>query len=561
MKLFFIIRLSERGIRVIRSTTKRLLTATAILALVMSGVLSACSSKDNGQAKPSSTASQGQAAATETPKASETPKVEETPKIHIVTSHQNTGYIKAVTNWEDDPYVKRMEEMSGYDINYEFLAAYPDYSPQLTVRFASGDLPDLIWTTGIENPAHAGAVDQGALLDLTDLIEQYGPNIKQKVPEELWSDGSISKNGKIYGIPLTKPYSEYTIVFYRQDWLEKAGMTELKTVDDYLKFFEFIKTNDMNGNGKADEYGFYARENMASSEIFFGTFGVLPSKWQLKDGQVIPDMITPEMKQAVQFWRMLYEKGYVNPDMFTKKGLDWDAGIRNGQAGTWVHSVNNYYSWTIDYVDPNAKIGMLPSPIGENGMQGLGMKGTKLWNVWIVPAKTENPERVIKFLDWAWGDPNAEEFFAFGIEGRNFTRENGKIVWDETNPRNMEDDEKAAYQYVMNPTGLAAGNEKSMDVLEPELRNALIQGYKDAEISGMTPGVKGIPTPEAFKTNPELAPGFGPGTLFLDMFAKVITGREPLDPAFDNFVAEWKKRGGDAAIKETTEWYNSTQQS
>jgi hypothetical protein len=41
----------------------------------------------------------------------------------------------------------------------------------------------------------------------------------------------------------------------------------------------------------------------------------------------------------------------------------------------------------------------------------------------------------------------------------------------------------------------------------------------------------------------------------MDMFAKAITGKEPLDAAFDGFVKEWKRRGGDEAIKEATKWY------
>jgi hypothetical protein len=66
-----------------------------------------------------------------------------------------------------------------------------------------------------------------------------------------------------------------------------------------------------------------------------------------------------------------------------------------------------------------------------------------------------------------------------------------------------------------------------------------------------------MPTLQSLKTNPELTVGTGAGTLFLDMFAKVITGKEDADSAFDKFVAEWKRRGGDAAIKEATDWYNA----
>jgi hypothetical protein len=66
-----------------------------------------------------------------------------------------------------------------------------------------------------------------------------------------------------------------------------------------------------------------------------------------------------------------------------------------------------------------------------------------------------------------------------------------------------------------------------------------------------------MPKLTAFNTRPELALAFAPGSLFLDMFAKVVTGKEQLDPAFDKFVAEWTRRGGDTAIKEATTWYNN----
>jgi putative aldouronate transport system substrate-binding protein len=44
--------------------------------------------------------------------------------------------------------------------------------------------------------------------------------------------------------------------------------------------------------------------------------------------------------------------------------------------------------------------------------------------------------------------------------------------------------------------------------------------------------------------------------LWLDFAAKVITGKESVDK-FNDFVADWKKRGGDQLIKEATDWYNS----
>ncbi|MDF2669677.1 MAG: hypothetical protein K0R67_1983, partial [Paenibacillus sp.] len=83
-------------------------------------------------------------------------------------------------------------------------------------------------------------------------------------------------------------------------------------------------------------------------------------------------------------------------------------------------------------------------------------------------------------------------------------------------------------------------------------------GIKAADASAIVTPMVNMPTLSPFKTNPELVPGLGAGTLFLDMFAKIITGKEELDKAFDAFVADWTKRGGDKAIVEATEWYNKS---
>lgn len=46
----------------------------------------------------------------------------------------------------DDRYVKELSRLSGYNLNFEFLGHGNDFTQQMTVRFASGELPDLIRT-------------------------------------------------------------------------------------------------------------------------------------------------------------------------------------------------------------------------------------------------------------------------------------------------------------------------------------------------------------------------------------------------------------------------------
>lgn len=46
----------------------------------------------------------------------------------------------------DNEYIDRLKEISGYDLTYEFFAGFEETQKQLALRFASGDLPDVVRT-------------------------------------------------------------------------------------------------------------------------------------------------------------------------------------------------------------------------------------------------------------------------------------------------------------------------------------------------------------------------------------------------------------------------------
>ena len=477
-------------------------------------------------------------------------------ELSILLSHANAKYAMQVKN--DDRYIKELSRLSGYNLSFEFLGHGNDFIQQMTVRFASGDLPDMIRTDSINSTMHPGALEKGVFADLTELIDKYGPNLKAKIPAEAWKSPRVSKDGKIYGIPTLSALPASRVVYIRQDWLDKLNMKTPKTIDDFLAFFEAVKKEDVNGNGDPnDEYGFYVRENLIYSNLFFNQFGYEPGVWYYIDGKLQPGMIQPEMKEAIKFWKMLYDKGYINPNLFTNKASDWEAGIKQGKGGMWLHDVTNYNTnWGIPEFYANekgAKVSMIDAPQGPKG-GALNPESDQIYFVWVVPAKNGKAEDVVKFLNWAWSD-EAEEFFALGIKDYNYKVENGKPVWNMNDPANKENDASVFYQLSINPRGDGRMLPKLLDVIPNS--EAIKAGIETAARNVFKNDGLHMPTLESLKTHPELVPGTNAGTLFLDMFAKVVTGKEDVDSAFDNFVNEWKRRGGDKAIEEATNWYNS----
>ncbi|GAA3401065.1 hypothetical protein ACFFNY_14940 [Paenibacillus hodogayensis] len=514
---------------------KKTVASVFALSLVSAAVLSGCGSKE----EPPAPAGSGAASAP--------------PSLSILLSHANAKY--AMQAKDDDRYVKELSKLSNFNLKFEFLGHGDDFTQQMTVRFASGSLPDMIRTDSINSTMHPGALDKGVFQDLTELIDKYGPNLKKKIPADAWNSPKVSKDGKIYGIPALAALPATRVVYIRQDWLDKLGMQQPKTPDDYLKFFEAVKKQDMNGNGDAnDEYGMYVRENLIYSNLFFSNFGYDPNMWYMKNGQLQPGMIQPETKDAIKFWKSLYDNGYINPNLFTNKGVDWVAGIKQGKGGVWIHDVTNYNTdWnTANFVEKNVKLSLLEGPETAKG-KGIAAQGDQIYYVWTVPSKNKKAEDAIKFLNWAWSD-EADDFFAMGIKDYNYKIENGKPKWDMNEAVNKDNDASVFYQLSINPRGDGRMLDKVLDV-SPNT-DAIKAGIQTAKKNVIKNDALHLPTLESLKTHPELAIGTGAGTLFLDMFAKVVTGKEDADSAFDKFVAEWKRRGGDAAIKEATDWYN-----
>lgn len=480
--------------------------------------------------------------------------------IRILTTDGGETFAVQAPAAEKEKYYKEINRVSGFDVTHELLTwgGGADYNQQLALRFATGELSDLMMTSSIDSNVHAGAVDQNVFLALDDLLNKYGPNIKKNVPETAWNSPRIKKKGVTYGIPIVSAAPATRVMFIRQDWLKKLKLDVPKTLDDFLKFAEGVKKNDMNGDGKNNEYALALTDNLGWNDVFTGSFGVRPGSWQFKNGRMEPDVIQPEMKEAIAFYKKLYDNGYIHKDFVTVKQSDRANDIYKGLYGAYGAAANQYRTFAdkTKYVNqPDAETVMLAPPKGPRGQSFFEAQSEQIDFVWVIPAKTKNPEEVIKYLDWAWGAEEGKKFFAFGIKDQNYKEENGKVVYDPNAKANTENTASGFFQKTINPKGPGSNTALLMSLL-PEA-DIMTKGYKDAADSVYKHASLGMPALESLKGRPELEAGLGTSSLFYDAFVKLVVGKEDLDAGFDKFVKEWKSRGGDAAIKEATDWYNA----
>lgn len=477
-------------------------------------------------------------------------------KIKVGLTTGNLKYVEGSPDLNNDKYVKKLEELSKTDLEFQ-LIPHENYSQSMTLLFAGGELPDLLQTKGINTPEVAPAIDAGVLMPLNELIDKYAPNIKKKVPKESWDSARVSKDGKIYGIPQENPITNSAVTYIRKDWLDKLGLQVPKTVDEYINVMRAFRDKDPNGNGKQDEIPMSGRAKLAFAYQFFAAYDVQPQAWKFENDQLVPNFIRPGMVDALKVYRQLYQEKLLDNEVFTLQGKDWDAKIKGaGIVGIWAHSPTAPDSWeaAVKANVPTAKLEVIPSPVGPSGKPGgvYPLGSTVSDFVWTIPKNAKNPEAIIKFLDWFYSDDKAKDtFFMYGLEGDNYTVENGTIKYKYPTT-NEQMDAQNMFQEWLHFTGgkphltdeTFIKNKPNGDKIFASLQVAAKEGFKDDALE--------MPAMPTLKARPEL----NYDGLWLEFAAKVITGKESVDK-FNDFVADWKKRGGDQLIKEATEWYKA----
>lgn len=519
---------------------KKKVLPVALCTVLAVSSLTACASKEDPKAQG------GQATST--------PAAPAKFKVGLTTG--GSKYVEGSPDINNDKFVKKLEELSKTDLTLQ-LIPHENYAQSMTLLFASGELPDLLQTKGINLPEVAPAIDSGVLMPLNDLIDKYAPNLKKKVPKESWDSARVSKDGKIYGIPQENPITTDTVTYIRKDWLDKLGLQPPKTVDEYINVLREFRDKDPNGNGKQDEIAMSGRAKLAFAYHFFGAYDVQPQGWKFENDQLVPNFIRPGMVDALKVYTQLYKEKLLDNEVFTLQGKDWDAKIKGaGVVGMWATS-----SVTPDAVEtqikanvPTAVVDTIAAPVGPSGKPGgIYSKGSTVSDfVWTIPKNAKDPVAIIKFLDWFYSDDKAKDtFFMYGLENDTYKVENGavKYTYPTTNEQLLA--ANMHQEWVRFTGGKPHLTDESFIKNKPN-GDKIVKSLQVAGKEGLVNDGLEMPSMPTLKTRPEL----NYDGLWLEFAAKVITGKESVDK-FDDFVATWKKQGGDQLIKEATDWYKA----
>jgi len=226
-------------------------------------------------------------------------------------------------------------------INWLWTVPSEQYDQKLQLSLTSGEVPDVL-NVGTE-VMYRNLLESDMLLDIHEDFEKFVSDDLRKQHE--YTDYKMIKevtepDGAMYAFPNGEDVLMQSIAcYYRKDWADKLGFTEIKSLQDLADFAVAIATQDPDGNGKADTYGFAANQNPYNSLSLggiFWSFGSYPGKWILdENGQVVSGTTVPQTLEALKFLRDMYAKGAINPEFATLTGALVDEDLVASKLGIY----------------------------------------------------------------------------------------------------------------------------------------------------------------------------------------------------------------------------------
>lgn len=470
---------------------------------------------------------------------------------------------------EDAAVIREVEQKFGADLDVWNLENNK-YESLLELKLVQGDIPDLFRIRQTQDLLKYQ--QQGVLAEIPqDLLDTYAPNIMKAIRESApaYQDSGII-NGAYYGIPVVNPTNIYRIpVVYRQDWLDKLGLSVPDTLADFEKVIYAFANEDPDGNGVKDTYGL----SLEGMNVVFGAFGQIVFADQLyfsrQDQQLVIGALQPEMKEALRYLRKWYQDGVIDPEFITgeNKGgyKHLSHAFINGRIG--MTSMGNYYhwvqdgdysTWTTDELgktvetpvaatfnvkeltakNPQARIVFGRPVSGPDGKRGSKAYDMLMSFTAIGADAVKEPgklETILQILDYVSANPDPQEDTAmkFGIQGEH---------WEWADSLNKEVvvlppyDQTFSYQNT-----IGAGLGMTVPVM-PGDRREQWAATLDLDRNGIYNALE-VATPSLVKNGPELI------QLRNEAYIAFITGERPLEE-FDSFVKEFMAAGGTEVLRE-----------
>ena len=414
--------------------------ALLTLILFVLGIATACSSSTTTPA-PSATTTKSQTTNT-TAAATEPEREYYQPKI-LVSMSINPNIVLS----NENEIGKVLEEK--FNIVFEYIPLTGDLNEKVNLLLATGDYPELIGMTGVDNIRKY--IDAGAAISLESYIEN-APNFQREFKEQIgfwrnysgknevchWESGVGGTVGERFG------YIPGDIVV-RSDALEKQGWPTLTSASDWIPFLKQAMQDFPETDGKksigltstfAEPWGLQGIAGIGyeKGEHLTGAAGNNAVIWNHTESTFVDYFLCEEALETIRWFNALYREGILDEESFTDLYQQTVDKVKSGQAlSIW------YSGWAAgeanqafrDAGKPEMQYVSIPfqldSQASTNQKRASGIAYTNFSDIYCITKNAEHPERIFEVVEFALSD-EGQILLQSGIEGITYNIVDGKRV-------------------------------------------------------------------------------------------------------------------------------------
>lgn len=471
---------------------KRKVVSLMLVSAMVAGMLAGCGS-DSGSSKGGSSTETGSAA--EASSSGETSDDKSPITFEYFNADGKNG------NW-DNPVAKAITEATGVTLDVSYpVASQGDAKEDIALMIANDEYPDMIYAKGSATDLYQA----GALIDMTDLIEKYGPNIKKMYGAEMEKLKWSQDDPGIYQLSYAG-VNQKTLTTGGSCQIQWAALKENdykypKTLDEYEKMIKSYLAAHPKTEDGLDMIGITMSASDWHWMITLGNPAGLIADASPDNGQWIIDdeynvhykHVTDEEKEYFKWLCRMYNEGILDPNFATQTDDDYIAKVASGRVVA-ITDAEWHYSQCEATLVADGKVDQtyvgLPVTLREDQVEkALLYQGTTVgWGIGITKS-CEDPVRAIKFLDYLCSD-EGQILYHWGIEGENYFLDDDGQPYrtDEEVAKAQSDPDYAKNTGIDNYTGFPIYGTGSYSEdgfpYTPTTKESVIANYNTAEKEG-----------------------------------------------------------------------------
>ena len=428
-------------------------------------------------------------------------------------------------NWSETGVGAAITAATGVTLEITYpVSSTGDPSEDISLMIAEDNYPDMIYSKA----SVTNLYEAGALIDMTDLIEQYGPNIKKMYGDEFdklkWGSGDEGIYQLSYAGVRGQIFSTGGTCQIQYAALKENDYKYPKTLAEYEAMIKsYLEAHPQTEDG-LDMIGITMSAADWHWMITLGNPAGFIADAQPDNGQWLIDEnynctykhASEDEKEYFKWLSRMYDEGILDANFATQTDEDYIAKLASGRVVA-ITDANWHYGQANAALKADNKLdktycGLPVVMNADDKAPTLMYQGLQVGYGLAITKSCEDPVRAIQFLDYLCSDEGAV-LYRWGVEGENyFLDENGKRYrTPEEIAKAQSDPDYSKNTGISNYTGFPIYGDGVLDdngdYMTPTSRESVIAEYNEEEKAaceawGVEMLIDIFPQPDEFETPP-----------------------------------------------------------